>query len=178
MGAPYLYVGQSSQFACELVDGGGHLQGSSGPFLDFGKEGGGSHPFAAGLVGTWSEVFEEEFEEIGALLEAEVMAHQLFRLGSIEPVAGVVVQFRLRLGKELRVVGGLVRIDVAGYIDATPTDFINGYRLRHAAHLLATTTDSVSLIAELCGLSRPTFYRLFSETYGMSPSDYRRVAKK
>ncbi len=62
--------------------------------------------------------------------------------------------------------------------DQTPADFINSYRLRHAAHLLATTTDSVSLIAELCGLSRPTFYRLFSETYGMSPSDYRRVAKK
>ena len=62
--------------------------------------------------------------------------------------------------------------------DQTPADFINSYRLRHAAHLLATTKDSVALIAELCGLSRPTFYRLFSETYGMSPSDYRRVAKK
>jgi len=62
--------------------------------------------------------------------------------------------------------------------DQTPADFINGYRLRHAAHLLATTTDSVSLIAELCGLSRPTFYRLFNDTYSMSPADYRRVAKK
>lgn len=62
--------------------------------------------------------------------------------------------------------------------DQTPTDFINGYRLRHAAHLLATTTDSVSLIAELCGLSRPTFYRLFNDTYSMSPAEYRRVAKK
>ena len=58
------------------------------------------------------------------------------------------------------------------------TDFINGYRLRHAAHLLATTTDAVGLIAELCALSRRTFYRLFSETYGMSPTDYRKVAKK
>ena len=63
-------------------------------------------------------------------------------------------------------------------VDQTPADFINGYRLRHAAHLLATTNDSVALIAELCGLSRPTFYRLFSETYGMSPSDYRKVASK
>ena len=62
--------------------------------------------------------------------------------------------------------------------DQTPADFINGYRLRHATHLLATTNDSVALIAELCGLSRPTFYRLFSETYGMSPSDYRKVASK
>ena len=60
----------------------------------------------------------------------------------------------------------------------TPTDFINGYRLRHAAHLLVTTSDSVGLIAELCGLSRRTFYRLFNELYSMSPSDYRRVAHK
>lgn len=62
--------------------------------------------------------------------------------------------------------------------DQTPTDFINGYRLRHATHLLATTTDSVGLIAELCGLSRRTFYRLFNDTYSMSPADYRKVAKK
>ena len=62
--------------------------------------------------------------------------------------------------------------------DQTPADFINSYRLRHAAHLLSTTDDSVGLIAELCGLSRRTFYRLFSETYAMSPSDYRHIAKK
>ena len=60
----------------------------------------------------------------------------------------------------------------------TPADFINSYRLRHAIHLLSTTNHSVGLIAELCGLSRRTFYRLFSETYAMSPSDYRHVAKK
>ena len=59
--------------------------------------------------------------------------------------------------------------------DQTPADFINSYRLRHAAQLLSTTNDSVGLIAELCGLSRRTFYRLFSETYAMSPSDYRKV---
>ena len=62
--------------------------------------------------------------------------------------------------------------------DQTPADFINGYRLRHATHLLATTTDPISLIAEICGLTRVTFYRLFSETYSMSPSDYRKVAQK
>ena len=60
----------------------------------------------------------------------------------------------------------------------TPSDFINGYRLRYAANLLATTNHSVSLIAELCGLSRRTFYRLFNDAYSMSPSDYRQVADK
>lgn len=57
-------------------------------------------------------------------------------------------------------------------------DFINGYRLRHAAHLLATTRDSAALIAELSGFSRSTFFRLFNDAYGMSPADYRKVVRK
>ena len=56
--------------------------------------------------------------------------------------------------------------------------FLNEYRLRHATHLLATTKDSVALIAELSGFSRSSFFRIFSEAYGMSPSDYRRAAGK
>jgi AraC-like DNA-binding protein len=55
--------------------------------------------------------------------------------------------------------------------------FLNEYRVRHAARLLATTNDSVTLIAELSGFSRSSFFRIFSEVYGMSPSDYRKVAK-
>ena len=60
----------------------------------------------------------------------------------------------------------------------TPVDFINGYRLRHATQLLSTTDDPVALVAELCGFSRRTFYRLFNEAYSRSPSDYRKVAGK
>ena len=56
--------------------------------------------------------------------------------------------------------------------------FLNEYRLRYAARLLATTKDSVALIAELSGFSRSSFFRIFSDAYGMSPSDYRRVARK
>ena len=55
--------------------------------------------------------------------------------------------------------------------------FLNEYRVRHAAHLLATTTDSTVLIAELSGFSRSSFFRVFSEAYGMSPSEYRKVAR-
>ena len=55
--------------------------------------------------------------------------------------------------------------------------FLNEYRLRYAAHLLATTNDSISLIAELSGFSRSSFYRTFSDAYGMSPSDYRKAAR-
>lgn len=55
---------------------------------------------------------------------------------------------------------------------------LNEYRLRYAAHLLANTKDSVVLIAEQSGFSRSSFFRIFSEAYGMSPSDYRKVAGK
>ena len=58
------------------------------------------------------------------------------------------------------------------------TGFVNEYRLRYAAHLLATTTDSVSLIAELAGFARTSFFRIFSDAYGMSPSEYRSVVGK
>ena len=56
--------------------------------------------------------------------------------------------------------------------------FLNDYRLRYATHLLATTKDSIALIAELSGFSRSSFFRIFSDAYGMSPSDYRRAARK
>ena len=56
--------------------------------------------------------------------------------------------------------------------------FLNEYRLRYATHLLATTKDPVALIAELSGFSRSSFFRIFSYAYGMSPSDYRKAARK
>ena len=56
--------------------------------------------------------------------------------------------------------------------------FLNEYRLRYAARLLATTTDAVTVIAELSGFSRSSFFRVFSDAYGMSPSEYRKVAGK
>ena len=58
------------------------------------------------------------------------------------------------------------------------SSFLNEYRLRYATHLLATTKDSIALIAVLSGFSRSSFFRVFSEAYGMSPSDYRKVARK
>ena len=56
--------------------------------------------------------------------------------------------------------------------------FLNEYRLRYAAHLLATTTDAMAIIAELSGFSRSSFFRVFSDVYGMSPSEYRKVARE
>lgn len=57
-------------------------------------------------------------------------------------------------------------------------DFLNGYRLRHAVHLLSTTKDSIGLIAELSGFSRRSFYRVFDEAYHISPSEFRKTLRK
>lgn len=63
--------------------------------------------------------------------------------------------------------------------DTTPADFINRYRIRHAALLLASTDDPVALVAEQCGFTnRSTFARLFREHYSMSPTEYRHAAKE
>ena len=60
----------------------------------------------------------------------------------------------------------------------TPADFINLYRIRHAALLLSTTDDPIGLIIEQSGITnRTTFSRIFREHYSMSPSEYRKAAK-
>ena len=62
--------------------------------------------------------------------------------------------------------------------DLTPADFINQYRIRYAARLLATTNDPVGLIIEQSGITnRSTFARLFHDYYSMSPTEFRRAAK-
>ena len=59
----------------------------------------------------------------------------------------------------------------------TPADFINQYRIRHAARLLATTDSPIGLIIEQSGITnRATFSRLFREHYSMTPSEFRQAA--
>ena len=61
----------------------------------------------------------------------------------------------------------------------TSADFINLYRIRHAAKLLSTTNDPIGLIIEQSGITnRATFSRIFREHYSMSPTEYRNAAKK
>ncbi|MBR1548661.1 MAG: helix-turn-helix transcriptional regulator [Prevotella sp.] len=61
----------------------------------------------------------------------------------------------------------------------TITDFLNHQRLGYAAHLLATTSDAVTLIADRAGFNnRSYFNRLFRERYKLTPSEYRKAAKE
>ena len=56
-------------------------------------------------------------------------------------------------------------------------DFIDDWRLRHAADLLRNTNDAVGLIVEQSGFaSRSHFSSLFRNKFKMTPSEYRIVA--
>lgn len=60
------------------------------------------------------------------------------------------------------------------------SEYINQYRLRNAAKLLTTNLDMhISEIIDESGFnSRSTFNRLFQDYYGMTPSEFRRIAKE
>ena len=58
-------------------------------------------------------------------------------------------------------------------------DFLDDWRIRHAAQLVAETNSPVGLIAEQSGFSsRSHFNALFREKFKMTPSEYRNIAKE
>jgi transcriptional regulator GlxA family with amidase domain len=64
------------------------------------------------------------------------------------------------------------------YHDMTPSEFIAGLRLRHAAMLLATTTRPVADIAHACGFVSPSYFtRRFREAHGVTPREFRHTAQ-
>jgi len=61
----------------------------------------------------------------------------------------------------------------------TTNAFITRYRLERIAHQLKDTDTPIAIIGEESGIpSRATLARLFRNTYGMSCSEYRKVASK
>ncbi len=61
------------------------------------------------------------------------------------------------------------------YIGIKYTDYINGLRLEHAIEQLGEHPEyTVETIAQECGIPKlQTFYRLFTEKFGMPPAEYR-----
>ena len=56
----------------------------------------------------------------------------------------------------------------------SPLDFIKEARIKHACHLLSTTTMAVSDVAFACGYSDPKYFsRSFKESTGKSPKEWR-----
>ncbi|RKJ39864.1 AraC family transcriptional regulator [Acutalibacter sp. 1XD8-33] len=60
------------------------------------------------------------------------------------------------------------------YYGQTPSAYVNGLRLSHAAFLLQTTKTSVLDISAACGFENLSWFnRLFKEYYRLTPTEYR-----
>lgn len=78
-------------------------------------------------------------------------------------------------------VAGAVNIDrsyLAGLfkceLDLTPSEYLRNFRITTARHLLESSTLNINQVAAICGYAHPnSFARLFKQTYGLSPRQYR-----
>lgn len=60
------------------------------------------------------------------------------------------------------------------FVQKSPIDFLNLYRLEVASRLLRNTDESISRIALSCGFSQQSYFnRMFGRTYGCTPREYR-----
>ncbi|WP_146605338.1 AraC family transcriptional regulator [Jiangella anatolica] len=61
----------------------------------------------------------------------------------------------------------------------SPTEYVIGLRLQHAAALLSTTDETVTRIGLRCGfVSQSYFIRCFGREYGTSPERFRRAMQR
>lgn len=60
------------------------------------------------------------------------------------------------------------------YMQQSPVDFLNVYRLKISCQLLCTTQKSITEIAMLCGFNHPSYFsKYFMEYYQCTPREYR-----
>ena len=60
------------------------------------------------------------------------------------------------------------------YVGQTPSDYVNGIRMRHAARALTTDNEAISEIASDCGIPNMShFHKLFRATHGLTPLQFR-----
>lgn len=65
------------------------------------------------------------------------------------------------------------------FMGTTPSEYINAIRMDHAARQLTGTSDTISEIAEGCGLPNLShFHKLFLETHGETPQRYRKARQR
>ena len=60
------------------------------------------------------------------------------------------------------------------YMQQSPVDFLNTYRLKISCRFLCTTQKSITEIAILCGFNHLSYFsKYFMECYGCTPREYR-----
>jgi AraC-like DNA-binding protein len=83
-----------------------------------------------------------------------------------------------RLAKRLSLPARAVSSAVNRTQGTNMSQYVNEFRLAHAARLLTDTDESVAKIATQSGfIARSNFYRAFQRVYGQSPIEYRTLRK-
>lgn len=110
-------------------------------------------------------VSDTEDAEVEARLRTLMREHQLF----FDP--DLTVQ---RLAKRLHLPARSLSASINKAQGTNVSQYINAFRLAHAAQLLVETDESVTKIATRSGfMTRSNFYREFQRVYGQSPREYR-----
>lgn len=61
------------------------------------------------------------------------------------------------------------------YLQQSPVDFLNAYRLEVSRHLLKGTSYRITQIATSCGFNHLSYFsKMFMDKYGCTPSEYRK----
>lgn len=83
-----------------------------------------------------------------------------------------------RLAKRLHVPARALSEAINASRQMNVSQYVNGFRLAHAAHLLETTNLPVTQVTEQSGfLTRSNFYREFERVFAMSPTAYRKAKR-
>lgn len=84
-----------------------------------------------------------------------------------------------RLAKRLHVPARALSEAINQTQQMNVSQYVNGFRLTHAAHLLETTQMTVTEVTEASGfLTRSNFYREFERVFATSPTAYRRDKRR
>lgn len=61
------------------------------------------------------------------------------------------------------------------YLHMTPVEYLKGYRLQSACHMLAKSQESITFISHSCGLGSSSYFgKVFRDCTGYTPLEYRR----
>ena len=82
---------------------------------------------------------------------------------------------RYQLANELQVSESYMIKQFRGETGQTPAACLRDIRLKHAASMLLTTTDSIQQISAAVGITDTNYFtKLFRKKYGLTPREYRR----
>ena len=114
----------------------------------------------------------EGVQDRAELLDVRRMLSFIFqnyaRKIGLQEIAGVIPTSRSRCTRLFR-----------KYMDHTPAEFLNLYRLQTAAEKLLETGDPIADIAAACGFSDQSYFgKAFQKVYRMSPGKYRALQKR